>query len=194
MYKLDSFDLKILELIQINNKITSEVLAKKVGLSSSACQRRINSMRKAKIIKKDISVIDQNVIGRQITIVVQVLSDKEGVEHYDEFKKLMLNAPEVMQCYYVTGDYDYVLIATFKDMGEYEIFTKKYFLENSKYEFNKRVNVYNNESDIKSFKLDYYSDTEKVFFYGPTVITGQDYRIFSENGFYNTKTKNGFFK
>ena len=131
MYKLDSFDLKILELIQVNNKITSEVLAKKVGLSSSACQRRINSMRKAKVIKKDISVIDQHVIGRQITIVVQVLSDKEGVEHYDEFKKLMLNAREVMQCYYVTGDYDYVLIATFKDMGEYEIFTKKYFLENS---------------------------------------------------------------
>ena len=131
MYKLDSFDLKILELIQVNNKITSEVLAKKVGLSSSACQRRINSMRKAKIIKKDDSVIDQNIIGRQSTIVVQVLSDKEGVEYSEEFKKLMLKAPEVMQCYYVTGDYDYVLIATFKDMGEYEIFTKKYFLENS---------------------------------------------------------------
>ena len=131
MYKLDSFDLKILELIQVNNKITSEVLAKKVGLSSSACQRRINSMRKAKIIKKDVSVIDQNIIGRQITIVVQVLSDNEGVEYSEEFKKLMIKAPEVMQCYYVTGDYDYVLIATFKDMGEYEIFTKKYFLENS---------------------------------------------------------------
>ena len=131
MDKIDAFDLKILKLIQENNKITSEVLAKEVGLSSSACQRRINSMRKAKVIKKDISVIDQHVIGRQITIVVQVLSDKEGVEHYDDFKKLMLNAPEVMQCYYVTGDYDYVLIATFKDMGEYEIFTKKYFLENS---------------------------------------------------------------
>ena len=88
-------------------------------------------MRKAKIIKKDVSVIDQNIIGRQITIVVQVLSDKEGVEYSEEFKKLMIKAPEVMQCYYVTGDYDYVLIATFKDMGEYEIFTKKYFLENS---------------------------------------------------------------
>jgi len=131
MFKLDSFDLKILELIQVNNKITSQVLAKKVGLSSSACQRRINAMRKAKIIKKDVSVIDQNIIGRQITIVVQVLSDKEGVEYSEEFKKLMIKAPEVMQCYYVTGDYDYVLIATFKDMGEYEIFTKKYFLENS---------------------------------------------------------------
>ena len=107
MYKLDSFDLKILELIQVNNKITSEDLAKKVGLSSSACQRRINSMRKAKIIKKDVSVIDQNIIGRQITIVVQVLSDKEGVEYSEEFKKLMIKAPEVMQCYYVTGAVSY---------------------------------------------------------------------------------------
>ena len=131
MDKIDAFDLKILQIIQENNKITSEVLAKEVGLSSSACQRRINSMRKAGIIQKDVSIIDRNFIGRKITIVVQVLSDKEGVEYDDEFKKTMLKAPEVMQCYYVTGDYDYVLIATFKDMEEYEIFTKKYFLNNS---------------------------------------------------------------
>ena len=131
MDKIDAFDLKILQLIQENNKITSEVLAKEVGLSSSACQRRINSMRKAGIIQKDVSIIDRNFIGRKITIVVQVLSDKEGIEYDEEFKKTMLKAPEVMQCYYVTGDYDYVLIATFKDMEEYEIFTKKYFLNNS---------------------------------------------------------------
>lgn len=131
MDKIDAFDLKILQIIQENNKITSEVLAKEVGLSSSACQRRINSMRKAGIIQKDVSIIDRNFIGRKITIIVQVLSDKEGIEYDDEFKKTMLKAPEVMQCYYVTGDYDYVLIATFKDMEEYEIFTKKYFLNNS---------------------------------------------------------------
>ena len=131
MDKIDAFDLKILQIIQENNKITSEVLAKEVGLSSSACQRRINSMRKAGIIQKDVTIIDRNFIGRKITIVVQVLSDKEGIEYDDEFKKTMLKAPEVMQCYYVTGDYDYVLIATFKDMEEYEIFTKKYFLNNS---------------------------------------------------------------
>ena len=131
MDKIDAFDLKILKLIQENNKITSGVLAKEVGLSSSACQRRINSMRKAGIIQKDISIIDRNVLGRKITIVVQVLSDKEGVEYSEEFKNIMIKASEVMQCYYVTGGYDYVLIATFKDMEEYEKFTKKYFLENS---------------------------------------------------------------
>jgi Lrp/AsnC family leucine-responsive transcriptional regulator len=131
MDKIDSFDLKILKLIQENNKMTSEILAKEVGLSSSACQRRINSMRKEGIIEKDVSIINRKIIGRKITIVVQVLSDKEGVEYDEEFKKTMIEAPEVMQCYYVTGDYDYVLVATFKDMEEYEVFTKKYFLNNS---------------------------------------------------------------
>ena len=127
---MDEFDLKILKIIQVNNKITSETLASQVGLSSSACQRRINSMRKKRIIEKDVSIISRNKLDRKITIIVQVLSEKEGVEHEVQFKKTMLQAPEVMQCYYITGDYDYVLITTFKDMSEYEKFTKKYFLDN----------------------------------------------------------------
>ena len=127
---MDQFDLKILKIIQVNNKITSETLAREVGLSSSACQRRINSMRKKKIIEKDVSIISRNKLDRKITIIVQVLSEKEGVEHEVQFKKTMFLAPEVMQCYYITGDYDYVLITTFKDMSEYEKFTRKYFLDN----------------------------------------------------------------
>ena len=127
---MDQFDLKILKIIQVNNKITSETLASQVGLSSSACQRRINSMRKKKIIEKDVSIISRNKLDRKITIIVQVLSEKEGVEHDAQFKKTMFQAPEVMQCYYITGDYDYVLITTFKDMSEYEQFTRKYFLNN----------------------------------------------------------------
>ena len=127
---MDQFNLKILNIIQINNKITSETLAREVGLSSSACQRRINLMRKKKIIEKDVSILSRNKLDRKITIIVQVLSEKEGVEHDVQFKKTMFQASEVMQCYYITGDYDYVLITTFKEMSEYEKFTKKYFLNN----------------------------------------------------------------
>ncbi|MDB9933677.1 Lrp/AsnC family transcriptional regulator [Candidatus Thioglobus sp.] len=130
MNKLDSFDYKILKIVQENNKITSQQLAKEVGLSSSACQRRLNSMRKTGIIERDISVLDRNQLDRKITIIVQILSDIEGTAPDIQFKKTMFDAPEVMQCYYVTGDYDYVLMATFKEMGDYEDFTKKYFLEN----------------------------------------------------------------
>jgi Lrp/AsnC family leucine-responsive transcriptional regulator len=127
--KLDSFDLKILNAVQVNNRVTSANLAKEVGLSSSACQRRLNTMRKDGIIDKDISVLNRNKLNRKITIIVQILSDIEGDEHDKEFKKSMLSAQEVMQCYYVTGDYDYVVIATFNEMDDYEEFTKKYFLK-----------------------------------------------------------------
>jgi Lrp/AsnC family leucine-responsive transcriptional regulator len=130
MKNLDSFDYKILKIVQSNNKVTSGRLAKEVGLSSSACQRRLNAMRKIGIIEKDVSVLDRNKLNRKLTIVVQILSDVESTEHDKKFKKTMLEAPEVMQCYYVTGDYDYVLIATFEEMADYEDFTKKYFLDN----------------------------------------------------------------
>jgi len=106
MKNLDSFDRKILKIVQSNNRVTSEKLAKDVGLSSSACQRRLNSMRKDGVIKKDVSVLDRNKLNRKITIVVQILSDFESTEHDNKFKKAMQKAPEVMQCYYVTGDYD----------------------------------------------------------------------------------------
>ena len=127
--KLDSFDFKILNAVQVNNRVTSAELAREVGLSSSACQRRLNSLRKAGIIERDVSVLNRNKLNRKITIIVQILSDIEGAEHDKEFKKSMLSAPEVMQCYYVTGDYDNVVIATFNEMGDYEEFTKKYFLK-----------------------------------------------------------------
>ena len=129
--KLDNFDYKILNAVQANNRVTSAQLAKEVGLSSSACQRRLNAMRKVGIIEKDVSVLNRNKLNRKITIIVQILSDIEGAEHDKEFKKSMLSAQEVMQCYYVTGDYDYVVIATFNEMGDYEEFTKKYFLKDS---------------------------------------------------------------
>ena len=127
--KLDSFDFKILNAVQVNNRVTSAELAREVGLSSSACQRRLNSLRKAGIIERDVSVLNRNKLNRKITIIVQILSDIEGAEHDKEFKRSMLSAPEVMQCYYVTGDYDYVVITTFNEMGDYEEFTKKYFLK-----------------------------------------------------------------
>ena len=61
-------------------------------------------------------MLNRNKLNRKITIIVQILSDIEGAEHDKEFKRSMLSAPEVMQCYYVTGDYDYVVIATFNEM------------------------------------------------------------------------------
>ena len=79
----------------------------------------------------------------------------KATEHDKEFKKSMLSAQEVMQCYYVTGDYDYVVIATFNEMGDYEEFTKKYFLKDPNIKrFNSMV-VMNKVKENLSIPLNY---------------------------------------
>jgi len=153
MNKLDRFDYKILKIVQKNNKVTSQKLANEVGLSSSACQRRLNSMRKTGIIERDISVLDRNQLNRKITIIVQIQSDIEGTEPDIQFKKKMFESPEVMQCYYITGEYDYVLIATFKEMEDYEDFTKKYFLENPNIKHFKTMVVMNKVKENLSIPI-----------------------------------------
>ena len=69
----------------------------------------------------------------------------------------------------------------------------KYFLENSKYNFKKDVEINNPEYYIQSNNLDYFTKTEHAFFFGPTKIIGSDYDIYCEKGFYDTKNKRGYF-
>tara|TARA_B100000780_G_scaffold63921_1_gene41694 strand:- start:7776 stop:9350 length:1575 start_codon:yes stop_codon:yes gene_type:complete len=69
----------------------------------------------------------------------------------------------------------------------------KYFLEYSKYIFNKKVEIENPEYYIQSNKLDYYTKTEQAYFFGPTKIIGADYDIYCEKGFYDTRNKEGYF-
>ena len=69
----------------------------------------------------------------------------------------------------------------------------KYFQKNSKYTFNKNVEIYNPEYEIESNKLYYFTKSEHAYFFGPTTIKGSDYDIYCEKGFYDTKKKKGFF-
>ena len=127
---LDEFDLRLLRLVQRNNRLTHEELGGAVGLSPSACQRRLAKLRQRGIIEADIAVIAPEAVGRQLTMIVDVTLERERPDIMDEFKRSMLATPEVMQCYYVTGDADFILVLTARDMGHYEAFTKQFFFAN----------------------------------------------------------------
>lgn len=129
MQALDEFDRKILQQLQLNNRITAEELGNMVNLSTSAVQRRLKRLRQDKIIEADISVISPAAVGFGITCVVDVTLHLGNSEVIDGYKKLMLNCVEVMQCYYVTGTYDFVVIVNTRDMKHYEAFSKKYFMD-----------------------------------------------------------------
>jgi Lrp/AsnC family transcriptional regulator, leucine-responsive regulatory protein len=129
MHTLDDYDRKILAQLQQNNRITAEELGNLINLSTSAVQRRLQRLRSEKIIEADISIVSSAAVGYGITCIVDVTLHLGNSEVIDSYKALMLASTEVMQCYYVTGTYDFVVIVNTRDMKHYEDFSKKYFMD-----------------------------------------------------------------
>ncbi|HEJ1327433.1 Lrp/AsnC family transcriptional regulator [Pseudomonas aeruginosa] len=125
--QLDAFDRKILTLLQENNRISQRDLAEEVNLSPSAVNRRIAALEGAGVIHQNVSVVDPTAVGRPITIIVEVKLENERLDLLDEIKARFVARPEVQQVYYVTGDFDFLLVMNVKDMGEYEQLTRELF-------------------------------------------------------------------
>lgn len=130
MEKIDDFDVAILRLLQDDTRVTSETLAEAVGLSPTACQRRLKRLRESGAIAREVAVLDPDRVGGRITLIVQIVLERTRVDFVDSFKRDMLKAPEVQQCYYVTGEYDFVLIVTADDLADYEAVTQRLFFGN----------------------------------------------------------------
>jgi len=129
--KTDQFDKHILRLLQQNNRLTADELADTVGLSPSAVQRRLKRLRDEKIIEADVSIVSPRVAGIEITCIVDVILERGNSRVIDKFKAAMQQRSEVMQCYYVTGTYDFILIVNTQSMQQYEEFTKTWLMDNA---------------------------------------------------------------
>jgi len=129
MDELDRFDVALLNTLQQDNRQTSDMLAVAVGLSPTACQRRMKRLREAGYIAADVAVLDPVKVGQRLTLIVQVDMAGGRVDLIDRFKAKMQKVPEVQQCYYVTGDSDFIMIVTAQDIAHYEDFTRRIFLE-----------------------------------------------------------------
>lgn len=130
MEELDQFDFKIIQILQENNLTPQRNIGEAIGLSAAAVQRRIKKMRAINIIQADVAIINREKIGHPITLFVEVQLDTEKIGLIDEVKKIFLNTPEIQQCYYVTGNADFILIIIVPSMGEYEKLTRKIFFSN----------------------------------------------------------------
>ncbi|MDU8925030.1 Lrp/AsnC family transcriptional regulator [Pasteurellaceae bacterium LIM206] len=129
--KLDFFDKKILAVLQKDNRISQRDLADQINLSPSAINRRIAAMEKEGIIKNSVSIIDSAQVGRPITVITEVSLSNERLDLVTEAKKRFTKCPQIQQIYYVTGEFDFLLIFNVRDMGEYEGLTQKLFFESS---------------------------------------------------------------
>lgn len=128
--KLDGFDRAILRIIQRDNKTPQRSIAEAVNLSAAAVQRRIAAMEAAGVIEKNVAVLDTRAVQMGITAIVEVHLANERLQTVDAAKALFRDAPEVQQCYYVTGGTSFVLIIVSPDMVSYEATTRRLFAQN----------------------------------------------------------------
>lgn len=130
MNELDQFDIQILDILQKNNLTPQRDIGEHIGLSAAAVQRRIKKMRETGIIKADISVIDTEKVKHSVTLIVEVFLERDKIALIDQAQRLFESAPEVQQCYYVTGESDFVLIIVVSSMKDYEQLTRRIFYGN----------------------------------------------------------------
>jgi DNA-binding Lrp family transcriptional regulator len=125
--QLDVYDRKLLQLLQTNNRLSQRELADAVNLSPSAVNRRIAALEADRVITANTSVVDPSRVGKPITVLVQVKLESERLDLLDEVKKRFVDCPHVQQVYYVTGDFDFLLVMAVADMTEYERLTRELF-------------------------------------------------------------------
>lgn len=128
---MDEKDLEILRLVQGNARLTADAISLDIGLSAPAVQKRLKKLRENGVIEREIAVLSQARLGRDMTIIVEVILERESRAHLDAFKRKMRHAPCVQQCYYTTGEADFVLILIVQDIQEYERFTEENFFDES---------------------------------------------------------------
>ncbi|MBV8667156.1 MAG: Lrp/AsnC family transcriptional regulator [Burkholderiaceae bacterium] len=122
---LDKVDRKLLNLLQKDNQIPTRVLADKVHISQPTCLRRIRDLRESGIVNADVAMVDPFALGYGMLAFLEVSLINQSDEPMQEFEARMNKEAEVMQCYFVSGDYDYFLVVHVIDMEAYYQFVRR---------------------------------------------------------------------
>jgi len=128
---LDTFDLKILSLYQHDTQVPAAEIGAQVGLSAAAVQRRLKRLRETGVIEAETARVSPKAVGLPVTCIVAVDLRDESTREMARFKRRMVARPEVQQCYYVTGQADFMLIVIAANLEAYEAFTREALLEDA---------------------------------------------------------------
>lgn len=127
---MDSYDGAILDILQTNSRTSTGEIGELVGLSASACQRRIRKLKEKGVIKNEIAVINREMIDTNVTIFIDVVLEKGGVEALDSFTSILNEEKSIQQLYYTAGEVDFVLVVVVRNMNEFDALTRKLLMSN----------------------------------------------------------------
>ncbi len=128
MSMLDKFDRLILDIVQRDTNQTHAEIGEAVGLSGSAVRRRLNVLRKNKVIEKEVAILGPMQTG--VRLIVTIAFENEGIDAFEAFDQLISDTPEIVQGYHVSGPEDYFLIVHGPNIEWYEEWGKQTFMSN----------------------------------------------------------------
>jgi Lrp/AsnC family leucine-responsive transcriptional regulator len=121
---LTAIDRRILRALQEDGRMTVQAIAELVGLSASPCLRRIRQMEQAGIIAGYSASVDQKAVGLPVSVFISIKLERQRAEELDAFGDAIGRWPEVMECYLMTGQFDFLLRVVCADLEAYERFLR----------------------------------------------------------------------
>ena len=118
--KLDRYDRILLEALQRDGRISNVQLATRANLSESACLRRVRVLEDSGLIERYACLVDQKAAGLPGNVFVQIGLQREEERELAAFEAAVRDIPEVMECYLMTGEFDYLLRLVVSDMADFE--------------------------------------------------------------------------
>ena len=122
MFQFDIIDCRILNVLQEDAQISNAELAKRIGISPSPCWRRVKRLEKDGVIKRRVTLLDPASVGLPVSVFVRVSLERQIESALETFEDAVLSRSEVMECYLMTGDSDYLLRVVVADLVAYEKF------------------------------------------------------------------------
>ncbi len=125
MKKLDKVDIGILNLLQEDASMTNAELAKAVHLSATPCYNRVKAMEDLGLIRRQVTLLDPEILGLHLNVFIHVSLEKQFQSALEQFEATIAARPEVMECYLMTGDADYLLRVLVPDIKALEAFIRQ---------------------------------------------------------------------
>lgn len=122
---LDEMDVKILRIIQEDATRPVADIGKEVGLSTTPCWRRIQKLEEAGVIRKRVALLDAAKVNVGVTVIVSIKTDRHEIGWLDKFHAAVIDFPEVVEFYRMSGEIDYLLRVVVPDIAAYDAFYKR---------------------------------------------------------------------
>lgn len=122
---LDDTDLDILRLLQLDGRMSNAELAKRIGLSPASTFQRVRNLESGGFIRRYVALLDHEKVGKRLTVLAMVELSLHQDQPIERFRRAVLQIPEVLECYNVSGEFDFVLKIVVPDMRSYEALVRE---------------------------------------------------------------------